>query len=224
LGKRGGYGNKPPPDDKNMTQTRSEKKQQTREKILEAAYALFEEKGYDDTSYTEIAERAGVGYGTIYTHFSSKENLLLEHYLELIYWQAHQLKKMAESGSNPLQCALDMVERIWSDNVTLPIRKLTVFFSYRWVSSKEDYDRVLEALNTVLSVVNSSLEQAKDEGLLGEGVDLPLSIGLIRAAYFHTLQEARFGEDERKAAKVKFDAQVDYLLGIKRPITDPVTS
>ncbi len=201
-----------------MATTRSEKKEATREKILKAAYALFAEKGYDATSYTEIAERAGVGYGTIYTHFSSKENLLLEHYLELIYWQVDKLKEMMERGSNPLQLALDMMDQVWSDNVTMPIRKLTVFFSYRWVSTKEDYDRVLSALNTVLSVIKIPLEQAYEGDYLGDGVDLPQSLSLIRAAYLHALQEARFGEDERKAAKIKFDAQVDYLLRIKRPL------
>lgn len=203
-----------------MTKTRSEKKQETREKILKAAYALFDEKGYDDTSYTEIAERAGVGYGTIYSHFSSKENLLLEHYLELIYWQAGQLKGMQESEANPLRRALAMIDQVWNDNVTMQIRKLTVFFSYRWVSSKEDYDRVLKALNTVLAVIKTSLEQASEGNYLGEGVNLPLSLTLIRAAYLHALQEARFGDDERKVAKVKFDAHVDYILRIERPIQD----
>lgn len=200
-----------------MTKTRSEKKQETRDKILKAAYDLFDEKGYDETSYTEIAERAGVGYGTIYSHFSSKENLLLEHYLELIYWQAERLKAMEDTQSNPLQRALDMIDLVWDDNVTLPIRRLTVFFSYRWVSSKEDYDRVLRALNTVLAVIKNPLEQAEAENLLGDGVDLPLSLSLIRAAYLHALQEARFGDEERKAARAKFNVQVDYLLGIKRP-------
>lgn len=200
-----------------MTKTRSEKKQATREKILKAAYALFDEKGYDGTSYTEIAERAGVGYGTIYTHFSSKENLLLEHYLELIHWQAGRLGEMMEAEANPLKRALAMIDQVWNDNVTMQIRKLTVFFSYRWVSSKEDYDRVLNALNRVLAVIKTSLDQAYEGDYLGDGVDLPLSLGLIRAAYLHALQEARFGEDARKVAKVKFDAQVDYLLRIERP-------
>ena len=144
-----------------MTQTRSEKKQATREKILQAAYALFDEKGYDNTSYGEIAERAGVGYGTIYSHFNSKENLLLEHYLELTYWQADRLKKMVGLNSDPLQQALDMIDLVWSDNVTMPIRKLAVFFSYRWVSSRDDYDRVMTALNILLSTIEISFSEAQ---------------------------------------------------------------
>lgn len=49
----------------------------SREKILEAARQLFAIKGYAETSVEEIAERAGVAKGTIYTHFASKDELLI---------------------------------------------------------------------------------------------------------------------------------------------------
>ncbi len=203
-----------------MKPTRSEKKQATRTKILKAAYALFNEKGYDETSYGEIAERAGVGYGTIYTHFSSKENLLLEFNLDMINWQADRLRKLVPLSSNPLQRALDMIDLVWNDNFTMPIRKLTVFFSYRWVSSKEDYERILTGLNNVLSIINASFEEAQAKHMLSKRVKLPLATGLIRTAYLHALQSARFGEVERADAKNKLDEQVDYLLQIERPLVD----
>ena len=43
---------------------------------VEAACAVFAEKGYASTRVAEIAERAGVGKGTVYEYFSSKEELL----------------------------------------------------------------------------------------------------------------------------------------------------
>ena len=39
--------------------------------ILEAALALFAERGYDGTPVPLIAEKAGVGAGTIYRYFES---------------------------------------------------------------------------------------------------------------------------------------------------------
>lgn len=47
-----------------------------REAILEAALALFVERGFYGTAVPEIADRAGVGAGTIYRHFDSKEALV----------------------------------------------------------------------------------------------------------------------------------------------------
>jgi AcrR family transcriptional regulator len=47
-----------------------------RARLVEAASAVFAEKGYASTRVAEIAERAGVGKGTVYEYFSSKEELL----------------------------------------------------------------------------------------------------------------------------------------------------
>lgn len=49
----------------------------SREKILNAARQLFAEKGFGETSVDEIAEKAGVAKGTIYTHFASKDEILI---------------------------------------------------------------------------------------------------------------------------------------------------
>jgi TetR/AcrR family transcriptional regulator, repressor of fatR-cypB operon len=47
-----------------------------REAILEAALDLFVERGFFGTAVPEIADRAGVGAGTIYRYFESKEALV----------------------------------------------------------------------------------------------------------------------------------------------------
>jgi AcrR family transcriptional regulator len=54
--------------------------QQTRAAIIEAALALFRERGYDATTMREIASRAGVSTGNAYYYFSSKEELIQEFY------------------------------------------------------------------------------------------------------------------------------------------------
>ena len=50
----------------------------TRERIVEAARSLFAEKGFDRTTTAEIAREAGISEGTIYRHFKSKKELLME--------------------------------------------------------------------------------------------------------------------------------------------------
>ena len=53
-----------------------------REAILDAALDLFVERGFFGTAVPEIAERAGVGAGTIYRYFESKEALVNVIYRE----------------------------------------------------------------------------------------------------------------------------------------------
>jgi AcrR family transcriptional regulator len=49
-----------------------------RAEVLDAAAQIFREKGYDDSSTAEIAERAGVVEGTVYRYFSTKRQLLVQ--------------------------------------------------------------------------------------------------------------------------------------------------
>ncbi|GLB60679.1 TetR/AcrR family transcriptional regulator [Cytobacillus sp. NCCP-133] len=59
-----------------------------REAILEAAVELFAEKGYSQTSMQEIADRVGISKGSLYSFFTSKEDLIIsiyEHYQQLVF-------------------------------------------------------------------------------------------------------------------------------------------
>ena len=49
----------------------------TSERIIAAARTLFLERGYRDTSLDDVAAEAGVTKPTVYSHFRSKEGLLL---------------------------------------------------------------------------------------------------------------------------------------------------
>ncbi|MEW6185630.1 MAG: TetR/AcrR family transcriptional regulator [Thermodesulfobacteriota bacterium] len=48
-----------------------------KEVILQAASRLFSDKGFNETSISEISEITGVAEGTIFYHFKSKEGLFL---------------------------------------------------------------------------------------------------------------------------------------------------
>lgn len=49
-----------------------------RRRLLDAAYALFEAKGYKATTVADICEAADVAYKTFFNHFPSKQDVLLE--------------------------------------------------------------------------------------------------------------------------------------------------
>lgn len=55
--------------------SRAEQKAATREKLLRAAAEVIAEKGYRAASLDEIAERAGLTKGAVYSNFDSKEDL-----------------------------------------------------------------------------------------------------------------------------------------------------
>jgi AcrR family transcriptional regulator len=58
-------------------QRRQQQKEETRRILLEAAYALFSQKGYGQTTMRALADKAGVAQGTIFKHFPDKSALVV---------------------------------------------------------------------------------------------------------------------------------------------------
>jgi len=56
-------------------ETREERKRRTREKIVEAALRLLEDRGFSGLSLREVTREAGVVPGAFYRHFESMEAL-----------------------------------------------------------------------------------------------------------------------------------------------------
>lgn len=54
----------------------SSKREQTRDRILQAAWKLFREQGYQQSSTRAIARAAGVADGTVFSHFKTKLDML----------------------------------------------------------------------------------------------------------------------------------------------------
>lgn len=81
---------------------RQERAIRTRRTILEAAAAVFDERGYTSATIGEILERAGVTKGALYFHFGSKEELALGVFEEQLAIslppQAGKLQELVDSG------------------------------------------------------------------------------------------------------------------------------
>src|SRR6476659_1321724 len=64
--------------------------EQRRCSILQSARAVFARQGYADTVVGDIADEAGIGKGTLYLYFPSKEQI----YLAALMEDARQLNRL----------------------------------------------------------------------------------------------------------------------------------
>lgn len=76
------------------------RKQETRERILEAAVELFGEQGVDATKVADVCERADVARQTFFNHFPAKADLLSELYRLGVVFVAATLDAACERGAS----------------------------------------------------------------------------------------------------------------------------
>ena len=71
-------------EDSRRRQPKGDKRDRTRAKLMEAARSLIREKGHENTTLEDIAERAGMTTGAIYGNFKNRDQLFIS--LGLAYW------------------------------------------------------------------------------------------------------------------------------------------
>ena len=84
----------------------SRKGVETRTRLLEAAEHVFADLGYPDASIVKITEAAGVGQGTFYLYFSSKQELFDELVRDLNRRIRHAMKEASSQGKDRLDAEL----------------------------------------------------------------------------------------------------------------------
>lgn len=72
-------------------------KEETREAILDATERLLARYGYRKMTVEDIAREVGVGKGTIYLHFTSKEEIVLSHVDRIVERVKEQLWAIVRS-------------------------------------------------------------------------------------------------------------------------------
>src|ERR1700687_5074491 len=77
---------------------RAPRQDNRRQQLLDAAARLFRERGYHVTSMRDIAREVGMLSGSIYYHFSSKEEMLLAVYEEGLRHIAERVDAAAPTG------------------------------------------------------------------------------------------------------------------------------
>ena len=139
----------------------------TKRKIFETSMKLFSEKGYEATSIEEITATVGVAKGTLYYHFSSKEeifNFLIEEGMKL-------LKMSIEIKTSKCATTIDKLKAIVLIQLK-GIKKyenvLTIVMSQVWGNEKRNVlckEKVME----YIKVIENILEEGMKNGDIKKG-------------------------------------------------------
>ena len=100
-------------------QTPRAPKKTTRKRIIEAAVSVFAQRGYAGTVMAQIAAHAGLGKGTLYEYFTSKEDLffaVFEHFkAESATAATVSVSALGGSASERLEALNDSLMAMWGE-------------------------------------------------------------------------------------------------------------
>lgn len=80
-----------------------------RDRLVDAAFALFDERGYEQTTIEDIVERAGVGRTTFFRNYRSKEDVIFPDH-DLLMEQIRQ--RLATSNDSTALIAVSEAVRL----------------------------------------------------------------------------------------------------------------
>lgn len=135
----------------------------TKRKIFETSMKLFAEKGYDGTSVEEITATVGVAKGTLYYHFSSKEeifNFLVEEGMKL-------LKNSIEIKTSKFDNVIDKIKAIILIELKIVAKYeniITIILSQFWGYESRNIackSYVLDYIRTIEDIIKKGMEKGE---------------------------------------------------------------
>lgn len=139
----------------------------TKRKIFEASMKLFAEKGYDATSVEEITATVGVAKGTLYYHFSSKEEIytfLLEEGTKLLINNIDLKISKFNNSIDKLRAVALLQLRI----ITKYQNLITIYLSQVW-GSNERNQKCQKYINDYIDKIEDIVKEGIEKGELKSG-------------------------------------------------------
>ncbi len=154
--------------------------------LVEAAAGVFAEKGYASTRVADIAARAGVGKGTVYEYFASKEELLFAVFESINQDVAARMDAaVAKGGSSgeQLQRLLRIGAEVAAEQHEVQPVVLDFWAASRGKGFEEKYrEKVVESYTFFSSMVSEFLRAGQRRGEFRDDVDVEALATMVVAA------------------------------------------
>lgn len=160
--------------------------EETRTLILAAAKDLYTEKGYKQAPIRELAAKAGVAEGTIFSHFPDKASLLAAAVMEEVDSALAEAFTTLPKKAACREKLLHIARHLYSHYGKNPVLwraylKESIFLSGEWG------DRIRQSVEEFIECVSSLIEEEKRKGAYAPETDSKAAARLYFSAYFFEL-------------------------------------
>ena len=162
--------------------------------IAEATLMTFAERGCFSTSVKEIAERAGVATGTVYSHHASKDELLEASMAEAVQQAVERwssVRELPDLRSALLFLTDEFLSALEGNSFLLPLVDGRLACSLHWSGRAKHLNDGIEEL------LVTTLKQAEATGQVASGTDLRLVAQLFLSIFSLPRTKERLRNEER---------------------------
>ncbi len=175
-----------------MKQASQKKQWDTRDRILDAAEDIFNEKGYSQTSLNEIAQAAGMTRGAIYWHFKDKGDLFCAMCERRRgSFRAPLEKVLQPDDKDPIeklkQAHAQLIQSI-VDNVCY--QKIINILLFKCEHTKETDQIVIQKQEWkayTRKLLTMALVSAQEKGSMPADLDLTMAVSILTYSYLGML-------------------------------------
>jgi AcrR family transcriptional regulator len=190
---------------------RQTQKEATRGRVLAAAKALFDNQGYEGTTIREIARRAGVSVGSVFTTFESKGDILsqvMQDRLDGLYAEFDRVMPHVR-GSTP-----DRLRTLFAIHFSFESRHTRLFLAHIAAA----YDWTLPASAKPMGktprlqeIIRECLIKGVAEGDVDPQVEPQEIVDLLLAAYIWTYRLAAWKGATAAEMTTVMDRQIELI-------------
>ena len=188
--------------------------EERRNEILDVAERLFCSRGYDQTSTNDILAEIGIARGTLYYHFSSKEDILdamIDRILDEIVRRASQI---ALDGSIPV--LERMTQTILASNVDTKTGDMILEQMHKPQNALMHAKMQERVLKQLIPLFTKLIEDGISQGLLQ--TDDPEDTIEMLLLYVNTVFDdaIAYSEKEKKKKVLAFISNTELLLHMEK--------
>lgn len=179
-----------------------------RQAILETAYALFRARGFEKTSMAEISAQVGGSKATIYSYFSSKEELFVECVMAVLQDYMSETLKCLEPASDPAHALVRFgasVLRFICSAEQVEVRRMVIAEAVRSGTGKLFFDKLAQLRAQVSAFLAACMSAGTlrndDPDLAADHLGALLEAEVLEPLLLHVRDDSPDEEEIERAAE-----------------------
>ena len=200
-----------------MVGLRSKKKKITKDKILKASKELFFTQGYENTTASQIAEKAEIGVGTVYNYYKSKADIFIANMSqEFEMDEGHEIKYVLDLNQGVADIVKEFLSKYIGKMKLFP-RKLVRELISAAVSSFKNNPNFLNKLMDLdyklMDKLEELLNNLKEKGILDEKLDTKITVEVIYSGLMYEFGVYFYDEEYSfDECKNNINKKVDFVF------------